>query len=187
MSGSDGVTETKTEAWRTSMDGTTETRTSFGTSLRGHHFAIEVSQMGADSGPSAWSRPYATEADAAKVASIRADMALGERLPSQRENTADRIREAAAGREQPASAQAAQELNSAANSRYIAASMATGKPHLQAALKEKAMASVGKARAINQSAQIDVRQAAASYREALIAAAPAQPAETRTSTQSQRR
>ncbi len=78
MSDTNNVRLTREGVWQTSMDGAVEARTSMGTSIRGNHYAVEVSYSGSDPGERAWSRPFSTTTEAARVASVVSERALGD-------------------------------------------------------------------------------------------------------------
>lgn len=145
MADQDSILVTEQQGWRVSLDGATETRTTFGTSARGFHFAIETSHLGADPGTAGWSRPYATPDEAAKVAGIRADMALGEREASPREEVRDRQRSIALDHGPAPGAAVARALDDAARRRYMAVNMSGGAEYVA-----KAKDSVEEARGLNQ-------------------------------------
>jgi len=146
MSGSIQVTTTQEGRWQSSMDGATEARISLGTSDRGHHYAIEVSRLGSDAGSPAWSRPFRTADQAERVAGIRSSVALGDQVPSARQEALGRMAQDRQGLS-PA-AKGAQALSNAASYRQAAASGGTGSS--RESLLGAARQQIVQARAINQ-------------------------------------
>lgn len=146
MSESNSVTQTRQAEWQASLDGATETRTSFGTSDRGHHYALEVSRLGGDAGSPAWSRPFHTADQAERVAGIRSSVALGDQVPSARQDVLRRMAQDRQGLS-PA-AKGAQALSNAASYRQAAANLGTGSG--RESLAGAARQQLAQARAINQ-------------------------------------
>ncbi len=146
MSESNSVTQTRQAEWQASLDGATETRTSFGTSDRGHHYALEVSRLGGDAGSPAWSRPFRTADQAERVAGIRSSVALGDQVPSARQEALGRMAQDRQGLS-PA-AKGAQALSNVASYRQAAANMGTGSG--RESLLGAARQQLAQARAVNQ-------------------------------------
>ncbi len=146
MSGSSQVTTTQEGRWQSSMDGVTETRTSFGTSSRGHHYALEVSRFGSDTGSPAWSRPFRTADQAERVAGIRSSVVLGDQVPSARQEALVRMAQDRQGLSP--TAKGAQALSNAASYRQAAASVGTGSS--RESLVGAARRQLVQARAVNQ-------------------------------------
>lgn len=146
MAEQDAVTAKKQGGWHTSLDGAVETRVTFGTSTKGHHFAIERSHLGGDDGDLKWSRPYATEAQAERVAGIRRDLASGDREQSPREAFRERVADVARERGTSPAAEVAGSLQRAASSRHVAAHLNGGGKSVS-----NAREAIGKSRDVNQS------------------------------------
>jgi hypothetical protein len=146
MSGSSQVTTTQEGRWQSSMDGATEARISLGTSDRGHHYALEVSRLGGDASSPAWSRPFRTADQAEHVAGIRSSVALGDQVPSARQEALERM--AQDRQELSPAAKGAQALSNAASYRQAAASLGvgTGRESLVGAARQQ----LAQARAVNQ-------------------------------------
>ena len=157
MSDSDQVRLTRQDRWQVSMDGVVETRASFGVSARGRHYALQVSHLGGDGGIPAWSRPFRTAEQAEHVAGIRSSVALGDRLPSARQEGMERMAQARRGLDLPPTARAAQALAGAALYRQAAAPRAEGDPLSEAGrenLLGTARQHLRQARAINEAARM---------------------------------
>lgn len=186
MAEQDAVTVKKQSEWSTSMSGATETRVTFGTSTKGHHFAIEKSYLGGEDasvgGNLKWSRPYATEAQAERVASIRQDLASGDRLPSPREALRDRVSDAAAARGPLPAAETARSLSTAATFRSASSDQSPGVGEIY---RSRARDAVEKSRDVNQSAS---NSGAASYwRDVASAATKDKPSQAAGTAETQRR
>ncbi len=149
------VRQTRQGGWQSSMDGTTETRTSLGASDRGHHYAIEVSRLGGDAGSPAWSRPFRSAGQAERVAGIRSAVALGEQMPSPRQEVLARAAQLRLGLS-PA-AKGARALSDAASYRQAAAAAGTesGRESLLGAARRH----LAQARAVNQASRSAVQPA----------------------------
>ena len=139
------------------MNGVMETRASFGTSARGHHYALEVSRLGGDGGIPTWSRPFRTVAQAERVAGIRSSVTLGDRPSSARQEALSRMAQARRGLDLPPSARAAQALAGAALYRQAAAPRVQG-DSLSEAGRENLLGTerqhLRQARAINEAARM---------------------------------
>jgi hypothetical protein len=146
MADQDAVTVKKQGGWQTSLGGAVETRVTLGTSTKGHHFAIERSYLGGDDGDLKWSRPYATEAQAERIAGIRRNLASGDREQSPREAFRERVADVARERGPLPAAQVAGSLQRAASSRHVAAHLNGGERSVS-----NAREAIGKSRNINQS------------------------------------
>jgi len=167
MSESNSVTQTRQAEWQASLDGATETRTSFGTSDRGHHYALEVSHLGGDAGSPAWSRPFRTADQAERVAGIRSSVALGDQVPSVRQEALGRMAQDRQGLS-PA-AKGAQALSNAASYRQAAANLGTGSG--RESLLGAARQQLAQARAVNQAG----RQVARPVTQAPVAVSIVRP------------
>lgn len=186
MAEQDAVTVKRQGGWSMSMDGTTETRVSFGSSTKGHHFAIEKSYLGGEDANSdaklRWSRPYATEAQAERVAGIRESLASGDRLPSPREALRDRASDAAAARGTLPAAEAARSLSTAATFRSASANQ---NPGVGETYRSHAREAVEKSRGVTQASS---SSGAASYwRDVASAASKDKPGEAAGAAETQRR